>query len=71
MSDVENWSECSELNQDPRYQDHDKAGHTRIRRLAFIAPQTSGFDCGFHDRTSDLSTRKLRALAAADVQISA
>jgi hypothetical protein len=34
-----------------------------------IAFQTSCFDFGFHDCTADFSARKLRAIAAADVQI--
>jgi hypothetical protein len=71
MSGVENWSECSELHQDPRKQEQDKAGHRGKRRFALIALRTSCFDCGFHDRTRDLSARKLRAVAAADVQTSA
>ena len=71
MSGVENWSECSELHQDPGKQEQDKAGHHRKWRFALIASQTSGFDYGFHGRTSDLSARKLRAVAAADVQKSA
>jgi len=71
MSDVENGSECSKLHQDAREQDHQKAGHPRIRHLAFVTLHTSCFDSGFHDRTSDLNARNLRAVATADVQRSA
>jgi hypothetical protein len=71
MSDVEHWSECSELHQDPGKQKQDKAGHRGKRRFALIALRTSCFDCDFHDRTCDLGARKSRAVAAADVQISA
>jgi hypothetical protein len=71
MSGVENWSECSELHHDPGQQKQEKAGHCGKWRFALIALQTHWFDCGSHDRTSDLSARKLRAVAAVDVQISA
>ena len=70
VSDVENGSECSKLHQDAREQEHQKAAQTRIRHYAFVTLQTSCFDCGFHDRTSDLSARNFRAVAAADVQTS-
>jgi hypothetical protein len=33
--------------------------------------QTTHFNFGFHDRTSDFRARKLQAIAAADVQITA
>jgi hypothetical protein len=71
MSDVKHWSPCSELHQKPGQQEQDKAGHGGKRRFALIALQTSHFDWNFHGRTADLSARKLRVDAAADVQISA
>jgi hypothetical protein len=69
MSGVENGSECSKLHQDSREEEHQKAGYPRIRYFCFAVLQTSRFDCGFHDRTSDLSACKLRADAAVDVQV--
>jgi hypothetical protein len=66
---MEHWTECSEFDQDPRQEKHEKAGDSRIRRL--IASQTSRFNFTLHDRTSDFHARKLRAIATADVQISA
>jgi hypothetical protein len=71
MSGVKHWSPCSELHQDPGQQEQDKAGQGRKRRFALIALQTSYFDWTFHDRTADLSSRKLQVDAADDVQISA
>jgi len=71
MNDVENGSERSELYQYAREQEHQKAGHPRIRHFAFVTLQTNYFDCVFHDRTSDLTARNLRAVAVADVQTSA
>jgi hypothetical protein len=71
MGEVENWGECSKLSQHSRRQEHDKASDSRIRRSALIALQRSSFDFGFHDRTVGFSARKLRAIAASDVQISA
>jgi hypothetical protein len=67
MSDMKHWSPCSELHQN--HQQHDKAGHGRKWRFASIALQTSYFDWNFHDRTADLSARKLRVDAAVHVQI--
>jgi hypothetical protein len=67
MSDVKHWSPCSEFNQDPGKHEQGKTGHGRKRRFALIALQTMNF----HDLTADLSFRKLRVDAAADVQISA
>ena len=55
MNGVENWGECSELHQDPGKQKQDKAGDRGKRRFALIALRTSCFDCGFHDRTGDLT----------------
>jgi hypothetical protein len=66
---MEHWTECSEFDQDPRQEKHEKAGDSGIRRL--IASQTSRFNFTLHDRTSDFHARKLRAIATADVQISA
>jgi hypothetical protein len=71
MSDVKHWSPCSEFNQDPGKDEQGKTGHGRKRRFALIALQTRYFDWNFHARTADLSFRKLRVDAAADVQISA
>jgi len=48
---VEQRSECGELDQDPSQKKHQKAGYPGIRRL--IVSQTSRFDSIFHDRTSD------------------
>jgi hypothetical protein len=48
---VEHWTKCSELDQDPRQKKHEKAGYSGIGRL--IVSQTSRFNFTFHDRTSD------------------
>jgi hypothetical protein len=69
MSDVKNRSHCGEFHQNPCQQKQEKACHRRKRRFAVIAFQTSCFDFGFHDCTADFSARKLRAVAATDVQI--
>jgi hypothetical protein len=61
MSDVENGSKWSKLHQDAREQEHQNAGHPRIRHFAFVTLQTSCFDSDFHDRTLNVSARKLRA----------
>jgi hypothetical protein len=74
MSDVENGSECSKLHQDAREQEHQKAGHSRIRRFACATLQTSCFDSGFHDRTLNFErSRAARGelLFAVDVRKSA
>jgi hypothetical protein len=69
MSEMEDWSKCSDLHQDSRYKEHEQAGDPGKWRFTLIVPHTNCFDFGFHDCTADFSARKLRAIAAADVQI--